>query len=124
MKKILLPLIFLGFVFQSFSQLLSWTPDFPMESSSPLTITVNANYGNKALLNYTPTTDVYVHIGVITNKSTSPTDWLHVVTTWGVANSAWQATYLGNNEWAFTITGGLRSFFGLTDPTETIQKIA
>jgi len=124
MKKYLLSFIILFFSFQSFSQLLSWTPDFPMESSSPVTITVNANYGNKGLLNYTPTTDVYVHIGVITNKSTSPGDWLHVVTTWGVTNPAWQAAYLGNNEWSFTITGGLRTFFGLTDPTETIQKIA
>ena len=124
MKKYLLLFTILFFSFQSFSQLLSWTPDFTQETSDPVVITMNANYGNKGLLNYTPTSDVYVHIGVITNKSTSPSDWLHVVTTWGVTNPAWQATYLGNNEWSFTITGGLRTFFGLTDPTETIQKIA
>ncbi|HET7116481.1 MAG TPA: alpha-amylase family glycosyl hydrolase [Hanamia sp.] len=124
MKKFLLSIFILLFSFQSFSQLLSWTPDFIQETSDPVVITMNANYGNHGLLNYTPTSDVYVHIGVITNKSTSPSDWLHVVTTWGVTNPAWQAAYLGNNEWSFTITGGLRTFFGLTDPTETIQKIA
>jgi len=124
MKKYLLAFVIVFFSFQSFSQLLSWSPQFPTESSTPVTITVDANYGNKGLLNYTPVTDVYVHIGVITNKSTSASNWLHVITTWGITNPAWQATSLGNNKWSFTINGGLRNFFGLTDPTETIQKIA
>ncbi|HSV12166.1 MAG TPA: alpha-amylase family glycosyl hydrolase, partial [Hanamia sp.] len=124
MKKYLLSFVIVFFSFQSFSQLLSWSPQFPMENSTPVTITVDANYGNKGLLNYTPVTSVYVHIGVITNKSTNSSNWLHVVTAWGVANPAWQAVSLGNNKWSFTINGGLRSYFGLTDPTETIQKIA
>ncbi|MGN6541615.1 MAG: hypothetical protein ACTHKY_12480, partial [Ginsengibacter sp.] len=124
MKKYLLAFVIVLFSFQSFSQLLSWSPQFPTESSTPVTITLDANYGNKGLLNYTPVTDVYVHIGVITNKSTGASNWLHVITTWGITNPAWQATSLGNNKWSFTINGGLRNFFGLTDPTETIQKIA
>ena len=124
MKKYLLSFIIVFFYFQSFAQLLSWSPQFPMEGSTPVTITVDANYGNKGLLNYTPVTDVYVHIGVITNKSTSPDNWLHVITTWGITNPVWQATSLGNNKWSFTINGGLRNYFGLTDPSETIQKIA
>lgn len=123
MKKGLLFLTILFFSIQSFAQLLSWSPQFPMENSTPVTITVDAGYGNKGLLNHTPS-DVYVHIGVITNKSTSSGNWLHVVTTWGVTNTAWQATSLGNNKWSFTIKGGLRTYFGLTDPSETIQKIA
>lgn len=124
MKKYLLAFVIVLFSFQSFSQLLSWSPQFPTESSTPVTITLDANYGNKGLLNYTPVSDVYVHIGVITNKSTGASNWLHVITTWGITNPAWQATSLGNNKWSFTINGGLRNFFGLTDPTETIQKIA
>src|SRR5665213_4450110 len=114
MKKGLLFLTILFFSIQSFSQLLSWSPQFPMESSTAVTITVDASYGNKGLLNHTPS-DVYVHIGVITNLSANSSNWLHVITTWGITNAAWQATSLGNNKWSFTITGGLRSYFGLTD---------
>ena len=126
MKKYLLSLTILFFSFQSFSQLLSWTPDFIQENSTPVTITVDANYGNKGLLNYTPTSDVYVHTGVITNKSTGPGDWKYVKfnQNFNTPNPALQATYLGNNKWQFTITGGIRAYYGLTDPTEVIQKIA
>ncbi|QEC67318.1 T9SS type A sorting domain-containing protein [Panacibacter ginsenosidivorans] len=123
MKKMLL-LLFLFIALIAQSQLLSWTPDFIKESSTPVVITMDANYGNKGLLNYTPTTDVYVHIGVITNKSTSSSDWKHVPFTWGTTTVAAQCTYLGSNKWKFTITGGLRTFFNVTDGTETIQKIA
>jgi hypothetical protein len=31
---------------------------------------------------------------------------------------------LGNNKWRYTITGSLRAFFGITDPTETIRYVA
>jgi len=66
MKKILLPVLLL-FILKANAQLLTWSPDFIQESSTPVTITMDANFGNKGLLNYTPTSDVYVHIGVITN---------------------------------------------------------
>lgn len=123
MKNFLLPLLLL-FVITTNAQLLSWTPDFIQESSTPVTITLDANYGNQDLLNYTPTTDVYVHIGVITNLSTSSGDWKYVKFTWGTTDAAAQCTYLGNNKWQYTISGGLRSFFGITNSAETIQKIA
>src|SRR6185436_17635090 len=102
MKKLLLvPFLFVALLAQS--QLLSWTPDFIKESSNPVVITMDANFGNKGLLNYTPTSDVYVHIGVITNKSTGSSDWKHVPFTWGTATVAAQCTYLGSNKWKFTI---------------------
>jgi 1,4-alpha-glucan branching enzyme len=87
---------------------------------------MNANYGNKGLLNYTPTTDVYVHTGVVTNKSTSANLWQHVRTVWATTYAWERATYIGNNQWTFTIdtTGGLRKFYGITDTSEHIQKIA
>lgn len=112
------------FSFQSFSQLLSWTPDFIQESSTPVVITMDATKGNQGLLNYTPTSDVYVHIGVITNLSTSSSDWRYVNSVWGTTNPTYQATYLGSNKWSYTMTGGLRTFFGMSNPAETIQKIA
>ena len=124
MKKALLVSFAFLFSLQSFSQLLSWTPNFIQESSTPVVITVDATKGNQGLLNYTPTSDVYVHIGVITNLSTGASDWKHVTSVWGSTNAAFQATSLGSNKWSYTITGGLRAFFGMSNPAETIQKIA
>src|SRR5678815_2476921 len=101
MKKRLLFLLLPFFLVNiSHAQLLTWTPDFPVENDAAqtLVITVDATKGNQGLLNYTPTADVYVHIGVITNLSTSPTNWLHSQFTWGTTPAAGQCVYLGNNK--------------------------
>lgn len=55
------------------AQLLTWTPDFAKDNDN-ITITMDATKGNQGLLNYSTTSDVYVHIGVITSASTSATD--------------------------------------------------
>jgi glycosidase len=108
------------------AQLLTWTPAFPKEAdaSQVLEITVDASKGNQGLLNYTPATDVYVHIGIITSFSATQSDWKHVPFTWATTPPAANAVYLGNNKWKFTINGSLRSYFNVTDPNEAIQKIA
>ncbi|MBK8951112.1 MAG: hypothetical protein IPM85_00915 [Chitinophagaceae bacterium] len=67
--------------------------------------------------------DVYVHIGVITNLSTSNTDWRYSKFTWATTPTAAQATSLGNNKWQYPITNGIRTFFGVP-AGETILKIA
>ncbi len=90
------------------AQLLTWTPDFAKDNDN-ITITVDATKGNQGLLNYTPTSDVYVHIGVITNLSTSPTNWLYAPFTWGTTPPAAQATSLGNNKWQYSINN-IRNF--------------
>ena len=124
MKRLLLVLAasFCGVL--SYSQLLTWTPSLFSENNAAqtLVITMDAAKGNQGLLNYSSTTDVYVHIGVITNKSTSSSDWKYVKFAWATTSSAANAVYVGNNKW--TYTGNLRTFFGITDATETIQKIA
>lgn len=122
MKKYLLLLIVICFSHKNFAQLLSWTPEFPTESSSPVTITADANYGNKGLLDFS--SDVYVHIGVITNLSTNSGDWRYVKTSWPGTDPAAKATVVSTNKWSFTITGGLRTYFGISNPSEKILKIA
>ena len=107
------------------AQLLQWSPSFIKESSTTVTITCDATKGNQGLLNYTPTTDVYVHIGAITNLSTGASDWKYVVNSnFSLPASIVQTTSTGANKWTFTINGGLRSFFNITNPLEKIQKIA
>ena len=124
MRKMILSFFVLLFSFSSFSQLLSWTPNFAQESSTPFTITLDATKGNLGLVGYSPVSDVYVHIGVITNLSTSSSDWKYSKFTWATTNAAAQATSLGSNKWSYTITGGLRTYFGIVNAGETIQKIA
>ncbi len=124
MRRSILSLLIVFFTFPSFAQLLSWTPDFGQESSTPFTITLDASKGNQGLFFYTPTTDVYVHIGVITSLSTSSSDWKYSKFIWATTPVAAQATSLGGSKWSFTITGGLRNFFTGIAPGETIQKIA
>ncbi|MFZ1328319.1 MAG: hypothetical protein WAW27_04775, partial [Chitinophagaceae bacterium] len=70
MKKFFV--LFLGAVCVSEAvraQLLTWTPNFPKDNDN-IVITVDAAKGNLGLNNYSPTSDVYVHTGVITNLST------------------------------------------------------
>jgi 1,4-alpha-glucan branching enzyme len=126
MKRLLLLTAALyGGIF-SYSQLLTWTPGFPTENNAAQTyvITVDATKGNQGLLGYTPITDVYVHIGAITSKSTSASDWKYVPYTWATTPVAGNAVYIGGNKWTYTINGSLRSYFNITDVTENILKIA
>jgi hypothetical protein len=106
------------------AQLLSWSPNFISETSSSVEISMNATYGNKALKDYTNTTDVYVHIGAITNLSSSSSDWKYVKFTWGTTASAAQCSFVGSNVWKYSISTDLRTFFGITNSSEKILKIA
>ncbi|MCS6991761.1 MAG: alpha-amylase family glycosyl hydrolase [Chitinophagales bacterium] len=97
-----------------------WTyPHFPTVNSA-VTIFYDASKGNGALKNFTG--DIYIHTGVITNQSSSPTDWKHVVTTWGVANAAWKMTPLGNNLYAYHISN-ITTFYNIS-ANETVLKLA
>jgi glycosidase len=107
-------LLLFAFVFSaifSHAQLLTWTPDFAQDNDN-IVITMDASKGNQALYNYSNPNDVYVHVGVITNLSTSPADWRYVPFTWGTTPAAAKATSLGNNKYSYTINN-IRTFFGV-----------
>ena|GEM_PF-33339 len=103
-------------------RLLTWTPEFPLDNSSIL-ITVDCTKGNQGLLNYEggSSNNVYVHVGVITNLSTGPSDWKYTKFTWGTPDPAAHATALGGNKYYYTINNP-RTFFGVP-AGETIKKI-
>jgi len=124
MRQVLLFILFVWAYTTVSAQLITTNPSFLRESSSNVDIIMDASYGNKAMVNYPQPTDIYVHIGVITNKSTNFTDWKYVKFTWGTTNAAAQCTSLGNGKWKYTITQDLRTFFNITDPTETIQQVS
>jgi glycosidase len=108
-----------------FAQLLSWTPLLPKDNDN-ISVVVDATKGNAGLNNYTNLSDVYVHTGVITNLSTSNTDWRYVKfgsqNPWGQLIAGLQAVSLGNNKWRYDISN-VRAFYGVP-AGETIQKIA
>ncbi len=129
MKKVLLSFLFLVTItFSGIAQLLSYNIDFPTAATNNFQITVDATKGNQGLLGHTAT-DVYVHTGVITDKSTTPSDWKYVkfggianlfTTAWGPLN----APSVGTNKWRFTISdpNGIRGFYGVP-ADEKILKI-
>ena len=124
MKKIILLFAICSTIVSgAFAQrLLSWTPEFPIDNST-LISTVDCNKGNQGLLNYESgnSNNIYVHVGVITNLSTGPTDWRYTKFTWGTADPSAHATPLGSNKYQYTITN-LRTFFAVP-AGETIRKV-
>lgn len=125
MKKIIFFLTFVSCaVVKSNAQLLTWGPSFITETSTNNEITVDAAFGNKGLVAYSPVTDIYVHIGAITTLSTSQSDWKYSKFSWGTTNGAANALSLGGGKWKYSIASDLRTFFGITNPTERILRIA
>lgn len=123
MKKYLFSALILCLGFSLNAQrLLSWTPEFPVDNST-LSFTVDCTKGNQGLLNFEGgnSNNVYVHIGVITNLSTGPSDWRYVKFTWATADPLARATPLGGNKYQYTITN-IRSFMGVP-AGETIRKV-
>jgi 1,4-alpha-glucan branching enzyme len=63
-----------------------------------------------------------VHLGAVTNLSNG--GWKQPDKfTWGTQPAAAKAQSLGNNRWQFTITGSLRTYFNITNTSETIIRI-
>ena len=123
MKKYLFSILLLCIGFSGNAQrLLSWTPEFPVDNST-LSFTIDCTKGNQGLLNFEGgnSNNVYVHVGVITNLSTGPSDWKYVKFTWATTDPLARATPLGANKYQYTITN-IRSFFGVP-AGETIKKV-
>ena len=99
------------------AQILDVSPAFPTVNDV-VTITYNAAEGNAALLG---TSTVYAHMGLITDQSTSPSNWLFVQGTWGTADASVQMTNLGNN--IHQITVDMDVFYGFPAGT-VVEKMA
>ncbi len=121
MKKIFSTLfIILLFQTSSLPQLLTWTPNFPLDSDS-ITVVFNAALGNQGLMGYTG--DVYAHTGVLTNLSSGGGDWRYVKTNWGVNTPETKLTRIGTDLYEFKIKPSVRSFYSVP-VNESITNIA
>ncbi|MBN2639344.1 MAG: T9SS type A sorting domain-containing protein [Bacteroidales bacterium] len=102
------------------AQVITTTPAFPTADDS-VTIVFNAAEGDQGLMGYTG--DVYAHTGVITNLSTSSSDWKYVKAAWSVNIPACKMTNIGTNLWQLKIGPSIRSYYGVPDG-EKILKMA
>lgn len=105
----------------STGQLLTPSLEFPTEDQ-PLDIIFDLTQGNQALASFSADSMLYVHTGVITDKSTSSSDWKYT-STWLDNQAKYMLMSLGNSQWKFTIPSSLRSFYEVPDG-ETIKDLA
>lgn len=98
--------------------IVSTTPIFPIENT-PINITFNANVGNGALKNYSG--NVYIHTAVITNLSSSDSDWRYTKTAWGANTAATLLNRIGTNVYSLTMAD-IRAYYGVP-AGETIRKM-
>jgi hypothetical protein len=94
-----------------------WTvPAFPTQHDD-VTVFFDASQGNAALAGFTG--DVYAHTGVITNLSTSGSDWKHVIGNWGTAD----ARVLMKRESAdlYSIAYNITDFYGVPVNEQVLQ---
>ena len=104
------------------SQVIYSEPPFPT-SEDEVTLFFDATQGNGGLENCN--CDVYLHTGLITDQSNSPSDWKYVPTTWGQANDDWKMTLVGgeSNLYSYTFSPSVRDYFNVPMP-EAIEQIA
>jgi glycosidase len=102
------------------AQLIVADPPFPSPNDE-VTITFDATQGTGGLANCN--CDVYLHTGVITAASTSPSDWKHVQTEWGEANPDWQLTPVPgeSNKYTYTIGPSIRDYYGVPEAEDILR---
>ncbi|HJV77649.1 MAG TPA: alpha-amylase family glycosyl hydrolase [Paludibacter sp.] len=122
MKKITLLSLALFISLISWAQIITTAPTFVTQNGGAIDIIYDATLGTAGLKDYTGADGVYAHTGVITNASTSSSDWKHAPT-WGDNSAKYQMTSLGNNKWKLSITPDIASYYGLS-VGEIVSKMA
>jgi hypothetical protein len=102
------------------AQVVRTEPAFPTESDS-VRIIFDASKGSGGLAGFTG--DIWAHTGVLTNLSTSQTNWRYVVAGWSENKDKAKLKPLGNNLWELKIGPSIRTYYGVP-ATEKILKMA
>ncbi|PKP52331.1 MAG: alpha-amylase [Bacteroidetes bacterium HGW-Bacteroidetes-1] len=100
------------------AQLISAEPPFPTDQQQ-VVITFDATEGNAGLEGYSG--DVYAHTGVITNNSSSGSDWKYVVANWGVNIPETKMTRISTNLYTLTIGPNIRAYYGVPSNESILQ---
>lgn len=119
-KQLFFFIIFSIVLISSTNAQITTNPIFAHDIDS-VTIIFNSQDGNGGLKNYNG--DIYAHTGVITNNSTSSSDWKYVKTGWGQNIPATKLTKIAPYTYILKISPSIRSYYGVPT-TETIKKMA
>ena len=119
-------LICFSFLFISTSTVAQviWTePAFPTDNEE-ITVYFDATEGTGGLAGCN--CDVYVHSGLITSNSNSPSDWKYVFTQWGQTNPDWKMDPVAGEPdvYSWVISPNIRQRYNVNDPDEVIEKLA
>jgi len=110
--------VFLLLSYVSFAQLIRLVPENPSVTDT-VTLYFNAAEGNRALLDLN--SDVYLHTGVITNRSLDGHDWKYVVGNWGKDDKSVLMKREGENLYTFRFV--IKSFYNLR-PEDVANQLA
>jgi 1,4-alpha-glucan branching enzyme len=102
------------------AQVVTTDPRYPTENDS-VTIIFDAAEGDQGLMGYTG--NVYAYTGLITEYSTSPSDWKYVIANWGVNASQLQLERDGDDLYHLDIAN-VRQFYPISNPNEEILQLA
>ena len=94
------------------------TPTFPTVDDN-VTINYDAAQGNAALVGAMP---IYTHTGVVTNASTSTSDWKYTKYPWTTNAADNVLAALGSNK--HSISYNIRSFYGIPASGVTVKQLA
>ena len=94
------------------------TPSDPSPTDT-IVLTFNQNEGNKGLEDWDGT--VYLHTGVITEKSIDGGDWKHVTGNWGEDDQRVKMTSIGNGLHQFTFV--INEYYQLREE-EIVQQLS
>lgn len=99
--------------------LIKTSPEVVTDTSA-VTITANANEGNKGLLNYKE--PVYVYLGLITDSSANANAWRYTKFKWDSTENAALATVVEPNVWSYKIPN-IRNFFGVQNNEKITELV-
>jgi hypothetical protein len=117
MKQLLLSAFVCAVFFQIGTSQVTVSPVFPTVEDDVI-VTYDATKGNGALAGVSP---VYIHTGLITENSQTPSDWKYTATSWGVANSQSTMNNIAPNIWQKQYN--IRDFYGVP-MNEEVLKLA
>ncbi len=103
------------------AQVVTTTPAIIQQDTQNIVITFHADQGNKGLMGVKPPTKVYAHTGVITNLSTSGSDWQYAPS-WGDNSSKYELTYVDTNTWTLSIPD-IDTYYGVPAGV-TVKQLA
>ncbi len=118
--KRLFSLLIAGLVFTNLLAQVTTDPEFPVAGEA-VKIIFDATQGTAGLQDYTG--DIYAHTGVITDQSTSGSDWKYVIADWNVNTDKAKLTRVSTNIYELLITPDIASFYGVPS-SEKIEQMA